>query len=354
MTISRGSVRTTRAGRGRLRITRALAFAIVLLWPIGVTPQAPDPPSVQPDAAVDGLTPKFVSVNGVRTRYYEYGEGEPIVLVHGGGRGTTSSANNWSRNIRGLAERFHVFAVDKSAAGMTGNPRDDRDLNRQGEVKHMYEFIQTMKLGQVHLVGHSSGGALAFFLAVEHPDVVKTLIVVSHGPGMPSAGEGQTKLDVAQEACAPQTTYEGRQCRLMALAHTSTTFDKAFVDADAWMANQPKSKQARAKYAARSSEQQSRQNSEYRQRMWDRARSEGALPMPILIYAGKQDTLSWIEGEPSAAMRGELGFFDIVGAKNPRVSMIVINEAGHFPYREHPAQFNADLIGFIEYWSNRR
>ncbi|HSL23922.1 MAG TPA: alpha/beta hydrolase [Vicinamibacterales bacterium] len=310
-------------------------------------------PAVAPNAAVGGLTPKFIDVGGVPTRYYEYGTGEPMVLVHGGGRGTTSSANNWSRNIPGLAKRFHVFAVDKSAAGMTGNPKDDKDLGSEGEVRHMYEFIQTLKLGPVHLVGHSSGGALVFYLATLHPEVVRTLTVVAHGPGMPPAGEGSTKLEVEQEKCPPQTTYEGRQCRLRLLAHTAETFDEEFLAADAWMADQPKSREARAKYAAMPAAQREEATRTFRQRMWDRARNDGVLKMPILIYAAKQDTLSWDADDAHAMLRGELGFFDIVGAKNARVKMIVVNEAGHFPYREHPEQFNADLTAFIEFTKSR-
>lgn len=309
---------------------------------------------VSTNAAVGGLEPRFIDVDGVRTRYYDYGQGEPVVLVHGGGRGTTSSANNWSRNIRGLAARFRVIAVDKSAAGMTGNPHDDADLGPAGEVRHMYRFIQTMKLGPAHLVGHSSGGALVFYLAVEHPEVIKTLTIVAHGPGMPRAGEGPTKLDVLQEKCPPQTTYEGRKCRLVALAHTDATFDEEFLAADAWMADQPKSREARAKYAALGSEQTAAAASAYRQRLWDRARNQGVLKMPILIYGAKQDTLAWDADDAHAMMRGELGFFDIVGAKNPRVKLIVVNEAGHFPYREHPEQFNADLVAFIDFWNTRR
>lgn len=343
-----------RAGWGARGCRWAVLATVAVVLPFASGCKGTGTANVQPDASVSGLKAKFVDVNGVRTRYYEYGEGEPMVLVHGGGRGTTSSANNWSRNIEGLAKRFHVFAVDKSAAGMTGNPLDDNDLNRQGEVKHMYEFIQTMKLGPVHLVGHSSGGALVFYLALDHPEVVKTLVVVSHGPGMPAAGDGPTRLDVMQEKCAPQTTYEGRQCRLLALGHTPATFDKEFVDADAWMADQPKSRDARAKYAARSAASQGGQTDAYRQRMWDRARNEGVLQMPILIYAGRQDVLSWDADEPMAMMRGELGFFDIVGARNSRVSLTIINEAGHFPYREHPEQFNADLIEFIDYWKTAK
>lgn len=334
---------------------RPSAFAAALLLGSAVLPGggAPaQPAAVARDAAVDGLTPRFVQVRGVSTRYYEYGSGEPMVLVHGGGRGTTSSANNWSRNIRGLAQRFRVLAVDKSAAGMTGNPTDDTDLGTEGEVRHMYDFIQAMRLGPVHLVGHSSGGALVFYLAVEHPEVIKTLTVVAHGPGMPAAGDGPTKLDVLQEKCAPQTTYEGRRCRLIALGHTEATFDAEFLAADAWMADQPKSREARAKYAAMPADARAAATRAYRERAWDRARA-GVLQMPILIYGAKQDTLSWDADDPHAMMRGELGFFDVVGARNRRVKMIVINEAGHFPYREHPEEFNADLVAFIDFWKNR-
>lgn len=43
-----------------------------------------------------------------------------------------------------------------------------------------------------------------------------------------------------------------------------------------------------------------------------------------------------------------------VGAKSERVKMIVINEGGHFMYREHPEQFNADLVQFIDFWKGHR
>jgi len=330
----------------------AAAVVVALAGPVGHG----QTPAVSERASVAGLEAKFVDVGGVQTRYYEYGQGEPMILIHGGGRGTTSSANNWSPVIPLLAKRYHVFAVDKSAAGMTGNPLDDRDLSAEGEVKHMHQFIQTMKLGQVHLVGHSSGGALAFYLATEHPEIVKTLVVVAFGPEMPPPGDSPTKHDLAQDSTctAPQTTYEGRKCRLELLAHTPATFDEEFLRADSWMADLPKSRAARAKYAAMSPKERAARMQAYRETAWDRARNDGVLQMPILIYAGKQDTLSWVAGEPYAMMRGELGFFDIVSARNPRVQMIVVNEAGHFPYREHPEQFTADVTQFVEFWSSAR
>lgn len=324
---------------------RRIYPAVTLALLIVASPGAQRPTAVTPNAEVAGLKAKFIDVAGVRTRYYEYGQGEPLVLVHGGGRGTTSSANNWSPVIPRLAKRFHVFALDKSAAGMTGNPLDDADLSPAGEVKHLYRFLQALELDRVHLVGHSSGGALAFYFSIAHPEVPKTLTIVAHGPAMPPAGEGPSRHDVleAEKCKAPQTTYEGRKCRLELLAHTPATFDEEFLRADAWMADQPKSRQAREKYA----KQPPQPGNPYRDAAWAQARS-GRLQIPILIYAAKQDTLSWDADDRHAMMRGELAFFDILGAKNPRVQMVVLNDGGHFMYREHPDQFVADLTRFID------
>ena len=96
------SARTSVPGR---RAIWATALAAALLVTLVSVPGRGQTSGAAENAAVAGLEAKFVDVNGVRTRYYEYGEGEPMVLVHGGGRGTTSSANNWSPVIPLLASR---------------------------------------------------------------------------------------------------------------------------------------------------------------------------------------------------------------------------------------------------------
>jgi 2-hydroxy-6-oxonona-2,4-dienedioate hydrolase len=311
---------------------------------------------VGPNGEIDGLTAKFIEVNGVRTRYFDYGQGEVLLLIHGGMIGGSSTANNWSTNIPGLAERFRVIALDRLAQGMTGNPKDDGDFTNEGTAKHVHAFIQAMKLGPLHIVGHSAGGGIAFYVALEHPEIVKTLTVVSAGPQMPDPGHGPTKFAAILAKCPPDTTsYEHLKCRLLALGHTPQTFSPEYEEADEFMGNQAKSHEGRERMAARrkvSPGWPGEQNEAYRQRAWERARA-GALRMPILIFAGKQDTLSWYADERHAMMRRELEFFDLVGAKNPRVKMVLINEGGHFPYREHPEQFNTELINFVQFWSRQ-
>lgn len=345
----------TSSRREALRLMIAAALACAAGSGAGAA-NAADAYDPAPYAEVDGLKAKFIDVAGQRTRYYEYGQGEPLLLIHGGGRGTTSSANNFSPVIPLLAKRYHVIAFDKSAAGMTDNPKDDNDLSYQGEVKHTYNLIQTLKLGPINVVGHSSGGAVAFYLAVEHPEVVRTLTIVAHGPEMPPL-EKQTKHDAAEQAqCkASQATYEGRACRLRLLGHTPQTWDEASLRADAWMADQPKSKVAREKYSGtRSGAMPSGQLTlEYRQKMWDAARRDG-MHMPVMLLVGKQDTLSWEVGDPFAMMRSEMAMFDILGGHEGRVKMVLMNEAGHFPYREHPRQFAAEVDGFVSFWRDFR
>jgi 2-hydroxy-6-oxonona-2,4-dienedioate hydrolase len=309
--------------------------------PDAVTPMAP---RANPDGSVGGLVAKFTAVNGVRTRYFEYGQGEPMVLVHGG---STAGANVWSRNIPGLSARFHVFAMDRLGSGMTARPADGK-YDNPAQVAFITEFIRGLKLGPVHLVGHSAGGAIAFYTAVEHPELVKTLTVVAHGPSMLRPGEGPTMLQPALDKCPDQSTWEGRKCRVAALGFDADTFDDEFWTADEYMVNLPDSP-SRARVAGSTNEAET---SAYRQRAWDRARATGAPQVPILMYGGKQDVLDWNMKEKMASLFGELDFFEIVGAKNPRVKMTIVNKGGHFMYREHPEQFNQDLAAFIAFWKD--
>ena len=301
------------------------------------------------DGSIGGLKAKFTQVNGVRARYYEYGKGEPMVMLHGGFMANSSTANVFSRNIRGLAEHFHVFALDGLGSGMTGNPENDKDYSVQGDIDFTYGFIQTMKLGPVHLVGHSAGGGIAMDLAVQHPEIVKTLTILAAGPEDPSGFSGDTKLTAMLKKCPDQSTYAGLKCRAGSLAWLPDTFEDEYWQADEMMAMLPKTKEARAKLSSGlGANFYGKDYRAWQEKMWDRV-SGGALQMPVLMVAGSDDVLDWPADAPHATLQRELGLFHIVAAKNPRVKMIVIGNGGHFMYREHPEEFNADLVSFIEF-----
>ena len=116
---------------------------------------------------------KCIDVDGINTRYFEKGSGPVVVLFHGGHFGSHDAADcseDWSLNFDGLAEWFHVFAVDKIGQGFSDNPKRDEDYTMAAVVQHAYGFLKTLGLRNVHPVGHSRGAYLVARLALEHDE----------------------------------------------------------------------------------------------------------------------------------------------------------------------------------------
>jgi pimeloyl-ACP methyl ester carboxylesterase len=72
-----------------------------------------------------------------------------------------------------------------------------------------------------------------------------------------------------------------------------------------------------------------------------RIRKEGVLQMPVLIYWGSND--------PSAPIANGRALYDAIAEKNPRVRMITVDKAGHFPFREYPEDFVSKVTNFIDH-----
>jgi 2-hydroxy-6-oxonona-2,4-dienedioate hydrolase len=294
---------------------------------------------------VAGLRAQFEDVNGVRTRYYEMGEGEPMVLVHGEGWSGHASANVWSKDIPLFAKTFHVFAPDKLGSGMTGNPIDDNDFNIQGEVDHIYDFIRAMKLGMVHLVGEGGGGDCVFFLALQHPEMVRDLVIVdSNIAGAQREGTGGKTL----ADCPTEPDDEAWKCRTRSLSYApDEAFDDEYFMAGKYMSLLPKSQETAAKLKSGAGGELATADGFNRWKLeWlQRIRKEGGLDMPVLIYWGAED--------PSAPVANGQALRDLIAANNPNVQMIVVDKAAHFPFREYPEKFASDLTNFVEYWATR-
>src|SRR5688572_2699768 len=104
---------------------------------------------------------KLVDVNGIRTRYFDKGQGEPILLLHGSILGEPFSSDfsaNWSENFEGLSEFARVIAMDRLGQGYTDNPKRIEDYTMKAVGEHVRDFIKTLHLDRVHIVGHSRGG----------------------------------------------------------------------------------------------------------------------------------------------------------------------------------------------------
>jgi 2-hydroxy-6-oxo-6-(2'-carboxyphenyl)-hexa-2,4-dienoate hydrolase len=132
--------------------------------------------------------PKFIDVDGIRTRYFDKGSGEVLLLVHGSHFGTPDaceSALDWEFNFDALARSFRVIAMDKLGQGYTGNPKTVADFTMAATVKHAARFIETLGLKNVHVIGHSRGGYVVARLTLDHPSWYARVIIDSTlAPGL--------------------------------------------------------------------------------------------------------------------------------------------------------------------------
>jgi pimeloyl-ACP methyl ester carboxylesterase len=306
--------------------------------------------AVAQHAGNEGLEPKFIEAEGVRTRYYEVGDpsAEPLVLCHGAGWTGTSSANTWARNLRGLGRQFHVFAADKLASGLTDNPKTEEGYSIQGQVAHWWAFMRAVGLGEreFHILGQSRGGYLAARTALEHPDQVKSLVVVDSATLAPDDGQGAERR---RRLLGNEDTDLGPDTRTRMREHwTRMSFNPQhvtdeFVEAAAYMESTPKAEEARRAWTSGGEERFAATLEAQKEETlgWFR---QGKLQKPILLYWGRND--------PTAVLPLGLALYDLIAEANERTRMFIVNRAGHFHYREYPDEFNLNVTTFIGYWTS--
>jgi len=296
-------------------------------------------------SAVNGLKATLSEVKGLRVRYYEAGHGEPLLLLHGGRLTVFNSANMWARNVTGLARDFHVYALDRYGYGMTGAYPDD-NFTFEREVEFLHDFIDAKKLKRINIVGNSSGASVALLFAMAYPERVSTLTMIAVGPHTPRT---YTKGSIMMEACRNIADEQASwSCWMQAMTYRSDkTFDEAFFAASEYMKSLP----GWRSIESRKVKGDPQSGEDYWGPKLAKVRTEGVPDVPILLVCGRHDNLDWDAGDRAPQMKGCLGIYGILGANNNKAKLLVYNQAGHFPYRELPEQFNSDLAHFIHYWS---
>ncbi len=116
-----------------------------------------------------------VLANGVNYYCAIYGEGEPLLLLHGG-LGLTEM---FGPNLATLAEGREVIGVDLHGHGRT--QLGDRPIDLTDIGDDLAVVLDTLGYEQVDVVGYSFGGGAAFRLAVQHPDKLRRLVIASAG-----------------------------------------------------------------------------------------------------------------------------------------------------------------------------
>lgn len=116
----------------------------------------------------------YADVNGLKMYYEVYGEGKPIVLLHGS---FMNIPLNWSHIIPVLAQKRKVIVTELQGHGRTKDI--PREFSYEAMADDLSGLLKHLKTDSADVLGYSMGGGVAFQVAVRHPEQVRRLVILS-------------------------------------------------------------------------------------------------------------------------------------------------------------------------------
>lgn len=138
-------------------------------------------------APADSPRSEYVHVNGTRLHYLTAGNGEPLLLLHGG----LSSSEEFRGILPGLASKFRVIAMDRGGHGRSADP--GKPFEYAAMAAEVDAFLKGIAIESAFVLGSSDGGVVGFHLAARYPKRVRKLIAI----GANSRVDGMTEKAVA-------------------------------------------------------------------------------------------------------------------------------------------------------------
>ena len=114
----------------------------------------------------------YIDVDGVRTYYEVSGDGDPLILLHGG----MCTAETWDAQSPALAARYRVHVPERFGHGRT--PDIDGPITYENMAQHTIGFMEALALESAHLVGWSDGALVGLLVALRRPSLVRKLVLI--------------------------------------------------------------------------------------------------------------------------------------------------------------------------------
>ncbi len=127
-------------------------------------------------AAVAGAAPPEptrIVVNGVELHYISAGTGDPVILLHGG----QGDYRSWEPQMAALSRYYRVISYSRRYNFPNHNPQTATDFSALTEAADLAALIKALRLKHVDLVGTSMGATTALTLAIQHPTMVRSLVL---------------------------------------------------------------------------------------------------------------------------------------------------------------------------------
>jgi 2-hydroxy-6-oxonona-2,4-dienedioate hydrolase len=295
----------------RVFLGAALLFAACGNFAAAAAPAQPPATAPRRSSGSPRVDNRSATVYGSKIHYLESGYGQPLVLLHGLGGG----AESLRPLIAFLAPRHHVFAPDQIGFGGSDKPLIDYRITTL--VEFLHGFLDAVGIDRPDLLGVSLGARVASLYALEHPERVGRLALVS------GAGYRPDLDDETAQALAFATLSDAR--RALVLAYDD---DRLATDAAA-------ERLFAARVRSGSAFTVSRLIASFR-------RGEGfaddlsPIRAPTLIAWGREDAIAPLS-------QGEKAHRQIKGSR-----LVVFEHCGHLPTEEAAKPLEEALASFLD------
>ncbi len=276
---------------------------------------------------------ELVSINGTELFVKRMGQGEPIVIVHGG---PVLEHGYLLPHLEPLAESYELVFFDQRLSGRSAGEVDSSSVRVDTLVNDIEALRQSLGLGPIHLLGHSWGGLLAMRYAVGYPDHLTSMILVSSMSASSELwqqeeaqlAERRTEEDLAEfEAIRATEAFNNGEPNAIA-SILRASFKLQFSD---------RSKIGELElYVPEDYTERSRQ---FGYMMGDLTNFDfheelAVVPARTLIIYGS--------AEPALELGGAA-----LHEHFPNSELVVVEGAGHFPFIEQPADFFQTIRVFL-------
>jgi pimeloyl-ACP methyl ester carboxylesterase len=273
---------TRRALRRLVSLLRARRAAVAR-----ALPKTPRPIPTQRSGHIDA--------NGIRIYYAVYGEGPPVILLHGG----LANADYWGLQIPALAPRHTVIIVDSRGHGRS--TKDLRSLGYDLMADDVMALMNVLGMPKADIVGWSDGAVVALDLAMRHPNRVGKIVAF----GVNTKTSGTKHAAILKPSVLAFLRRASREYKCY--SSTPQEFGALILQIIRMWASAPE---------------------------WTDEDLE-AIAAPVLVVHGEHDEVI------------KRAHVEYVAATIPHAKLLMLPDTGHFAFLQNPDVFNRALVGFL-------
>ena len=277
-----------RRALGLLALLLALSIAAIAgaVYPWMVLPPTP----TLPTPTKSGLAP----INGIRIWYAEFGNGPPVILLHGG----LANSDYWGLQVRALSPQYRVIVMDSRGHGRSS--RNATPIGYDLMASDVIALMNQLRIDKAAIVGWSDGAIIGLDLAIHHPERL-TRVFAFAANSNPSGVKDVDKSPVFTEFIA----RAGKQ--YAQLSPTPNQYREFVADIEHMWASQPDFTDAQLK----------------------------GISVPVWI----------VDGDHDEAIKRENT--DLMASMIPGSGELILPQVSHFAFLQDPVMFNQSLLHFL-------